>query len=1023
MSSLNYAELHALTSFSFRRSVAKPQDLVYRAHELGYQSLAVTDEVSLAGIVRAHEAALECGLHLIVGSECWWQDEADSDKLCLLFLAPNHTGYAQLCRLISQARRRAPKGQYRLLYEDFDLDLSELLVIWRPCSSLSAETLDDTAQWLRKRFQNRLWLGASRLLKPTDQAWFKRLQYCSHQQRIPVVACGDVRMVDRTHKPLLDVMVALDHHCHVSDCGLKLASNAEAHLRPLETLEKLYPKRWLDETLVIADQCQFSMSQLSYRYPKELVPNNKNATSHLRDLTYEGLRRRYPENIPNAVRDLIEHELKLIEEMDVEAFFLTVHDLVEFAKSQGILCQGRGSAANSAVCYCLGITEVDPSKQSLLFERFISKERNEPPDIDVDFEHERREEVLQYIYQKYGRERAALAATVITYRPKSALKDVGRALGFDSEVLNRLTKSLAWWDTPEDWPERLAECGLSLDDSNTQWLLKLTKQLIGHPRHLSQHVGGMVISDQPLHHLVPIENAAMDDRTIIQWDKDDLETLGLLKVDCLALGMLTVLRKALALIDPQMTLADIPREDPLTYERLCQADAVGIFQVESRAQMAMLPRLRPRCFYDLVIEIAIVRPGPIQGDMVHPYLKRRQSRETIHYPDPKLENVLKRTLGVPIFQEQVMQIAMVAANFSPGQADQLRRAMAAWKRRGGLEPFREKLVHGMLKNGYSKAFAERIYSQIQGFGDYGFPESHAASFALLTYFSAWLKCHHPAAFACALLNSQPMGFYAPGQIIQDARRHDVSILPVNINKSDWVCTLSYTKSKGLAIQLGFNQVKGLSEQRMEKLMRERNHEPFACIASLRQRTGLFKNELRALTKSGALSELEPDRRQAHWLNLVKHKQGDLLEKASVLEEHNALHPTPASQILFEDYDQLGYSLSQHPAQLLKPHLKGQIMRSDQLKSLNMSKTPMVEVLGLVTHRQRPGTASGVIFISLEDEAGLMNIIVWPKVAVQYRKAVLTGQMLRVKGHLQCRDGSTHIIAHTIESQDRALAAL
>lgn len=1018
-----YAELHALSSFSFRRSVANPQELVHHAHALGYQSIAITDEVSLAGVVRAHEAATDCGMHLIIGSECYWPGEGLPAPLKLIFLVPDQMAYEQLCHLITQARRRGPKGSYELLVSDLELDLSSLLFIWKPSPDLSIKQLNALATWLKQHVTNNLWLGISRHLQANDDEWLETITQVSHDHAIPIVACGGVLMSQRSQKPLLDVMTALRNHCRIDECGLGLEANAEAHLRPITTLERLYPQKWLDESINIARRCSFSMNQLSYQYPKELVPKDQTPIGHLRSLTYAGLSARYGKTAPDAVKALIEHELSIIEEMSVEAFFLTVHDLVCFAKCQGILCQGRGSAANSAVCYCLGITEVDPAQQSLLFERFISKERDEPPDIDVDFEHERREEILQYIYQKYGRSRAALAATVVTYRPKSALKDVGRALGFDVSTLNKLTRSLAWWDKPQDWPKRLKECGLNQEHTKTQWLLTLTQQLIGMPRHLSQHVGGMVISDEPLYKLVPIENAAMPDRTIIQWDKDDLETLGLLKVDCLALGMLTVLRKTIQSLSSNMSLADIPKEDFATYDMLCQADAIGVFQVESRAQMAMLPRLKPRCFYDLVIEIAIVRPGPIQGDMVHPYLKRRQTKEAVAYPNPKLSDVLKRTLGVPIFQEQVMQIAMVAADFSPGQADQLRRAMAAWKRRGGLEPFRDQLIEGMLNNGYTLEFAERIYGQIQGFGDYGFPESHAASFALLTYFSAWLKCHHPAAFACALLNSQPMGFYAPAQIIHDAQRHGVEIRAVDINNSQWDCVLVNTGAKHPAIQLGFNQVKGLSAERIDRFIKQRAHQHFDSIDTLVERTGLYKNELRALSKAGALYSIDQDRRSTHWSALATRYQGDLLSNTKIHENKPKLSPTPIAQIVFEDYETLGYSLSHHPIALLRQKIAHQSVRSDRLKKSTKNSVQCVDVLGLVTHRQRPGTASGVIFLSIEDEVGLINIIVWPKIAVRYRAAVLMGQALRVRGYIQSRDGSLHIIARNIWSIDHELTAI
>ena len=1142
-----YAELHALSAFSFRRSAAEPGALVKRAAELGYRALALTDECSMAGVVRAHEAARDCGLRLIIGTEI------RLDDLHLVLLAPDQTAYSQLCRLITKARRRATKGSYRVERADLADGLDRVLAIWKPASwtNRAAEPTHALADELKTHFDHRLWLGASRLLQPGEQTWFRELDRFARRHALPCLACGDVRMSRREQRPLLDVLTALHENKPLSECGLTLAANGERHLRPIATLTRLYPPEWLAETVRVAEQCRFSLSELNYRYPHELVPKPLTPAQHLRQLTLAGLRERYGEQAPDRVRQLIAHELKLIEELGVEAFFLTVHDMVRFARSRGILCQGRGSAANSAVCYCLRITEVDPSKQQLLFERFISKERNEPPDIDVDFEHERREEVLHYIYDKYGRERAALAATVISYRPRSALKDVGRALGLAPERLNRLTASLAWWDRPETWPERLSACGFDPEAPVTRQLTQLTTELIGLPRHLSQHVGGMVISDAPLHHLVPVENAAMDQRTIIQWDKDDLETLGLLKVDCLALGMLTVIRKTLELIgqgpveerykgleargqgsgsigegfsstrlaetseplgqshdlssqvqpptlshpdpwplapDPlkPRSLAEIPREDPATYAMLCRGDAIGVFQVESRAQMAMLPRLRPRCFYDLVVEVAIVRPGPIQGEMVHPYLARRENPAAVTYPSPELEGVLKRTLGVPIFQEQVMQIAMTAAGFTPGQADQLRRAMAAWKRRGGLEPFREQLVEGMLARGYKPDFAERIYSQIKGFGDYGFPESHAASFALLTYFSAWLKCHHPAAFACGLLNSQPMGFYAPAQIINDVRRHRVKVRPVDVQFSGWDCGLETLRDQGPgirdqdrrsalhgrraepddgsvvgvqgsgfrvqddssatsgpghrprradlrdghdeaprhsnpAIRLGLRMVKGLKADSAERIVAARADRAFRDVQDLAVRARLDRGQLKTLAESGALKGLAGHRRRARWEALAVQRQGDLLDSASITEVRTPMRPPDALSELLDDYASTGLSLDHHPAALLRRTLGPRVRTARALRE-TADGTP-VEACGLVTHRQRPGTASGVIFLSLEDETGIINVIVWPKLIERYRKEVLQGQILRVAGTLQNANGSQHLIAKSLHSEDQRLAGL
>ncbi len=1096
-----YAELHALSAFSFRRSAAMPAELVKRAAALGYRALALTDECSMAGVIRAHETARDLGFKLIVGTELFVEEGPH-----LVLLAPSQTAYTQLCRLITTARRRSVKGSYRVMLKDLEQELDAVLVIWKPerrWSETTAPPATDhqasppdhrpTGRHLKHLFGTRLWLGATRLLQPGESAWFRELDALGQSLNIPCLACGDARMPTRAHRPLLDVLTALDENKPLATCGLALAANGERHLRPVDTLTRLYPPGWLDETIAIAERCDFSLDRLEYRYPRELAPAPLTPAQHLRRLTMEGLHRRYGDSPSASIRALVARELKLIEEMGVEAFFLTVHDVVRFARSRGILCQGRGSAANSAVCYCLGVTEVDPSKQQLLFERFISKERNEPPDIDVDFEHERREEVLQYIYDKYGRERAALAATVICYRPKSALKDVGRALGLAPERMNRLTASLAWWDRPEVWPERLAECGFDPNAAATRQLMALTTRLVGLPRHLSQHVGGMVISDTPLHHLVPVENAAMADRTIIQWDKDDLETLGLLKVDCLALGMLTVIRKTIDYVNEgsrnkaqgarkdstgaqnrpgeadsplnlepcslnlepcSLNLASIPREDPATYDMLCRGDAIGVFQVESRAQMAMLPRLKPRCFYDLVVEVAIVRPGPIQGDMVHPYLERREQPDKVSYPSPALEGVLKRTLGVPIFQEQVMQIAMAAAGFTPGEADQLRRAMAAWKRRGGLEPFRERLIDGMLARGYTIEFAERIYSQIQGFGDYGFPESHAASFALLTYFSAWLKCHHPAEFACGLLNSQPMGFYAPAQIINDVKRHGIKVLPVDVRVSGWDSSLEEGKdgfrfpgkTKGTRnkeqgtrerkhsepcsllldpcsskIRLGLRMVKSFDEAAAGRIVAARAERDFRDVQDLAERAGLDKGQVRALAEAGALKGLAGHRNRARWEAMAARAQKDLLAPAAIAEPRLSIRPPSASDNLLDDYASLGLSLDQHPLKLLRRQLSPRLRRARDLKDI--ADGTRIEAAGLVTHRQRPGTASGVVFLSLEDETGIINVIVWPKLVERYRRAVLSGHILRVAGTLQNANGTQHLVARRIESEDHRLARL
>ena len=1027
----HYAELHCLSAFSFRRGASQPGELVARAAGLGYRALALTDECSMAGIVRAHEAAREHGLKLIIGSEFRLDDGLE-----LVLLAPDQSAYGQICSLITRARRRSEKGSYRLGRADLDSGLDKVLALWTVSDDRGRWPDDDdlsaTARWLAERFAGRLWLAAARLLRPGEQALLDRLERLGRRLGLPRLACGGVRMHTRRRRRLLDVLTALDQQTTVNACGLALAANGERHLRPLATLERLYPRDWLDNSVAIAERCEFSLDRLSYRYPRELAPAPLTPGQHLRRLTLAGMRRRYPQGPPDSVRALIARELSLIEDMGVEAFFLTVHDIVRFARERGILCQGRGSAANSAVCFCLGITEVDPACQQLLFERFLSKERNEPPDIDVDFEHERREEVLQYLYDKYSRERAALAATVICYRPRSALKDVGRALGLDPVRMNRLTASLAWWDRPECWPERLTACGFDPDSPTVGRLLELSGELLGFPRHLSQHVGGMVIADQPLHHLVPVENAAMPERTIIQWDKDDLESLGLLKVDCLALGMLTAISKTLAEINAwpaacpdqaALELATIPREDAATYDMLCRGDAIGVFQVESRAQMAMLPRLKPRCFYDLVIEVAIVRPGPIQGDMVHPYLARRADPSQVSYPSPQLESVLRRTLGVPIFQEQVMQIAMVAAGFSAGEADQLRRAMAAWKRRGGLEPFRQRLIDGMLERGYEPEFAERLYSQICGFGDYGFPESHAASFALLTYFSAWLKCHHPAAFTCGLLNSQPMGFYAPAQLINDVRRHGVRVLPVDVSVSEVDCSLQPEPGKPQtpAIRLGLRLVRGLAGQAARAIVEARRRRALTSVVDLTERAGLDRRQLNCLAEAGALKSLAGHRRRARWQALASRRQGDLLAGLQPAEQAVRLAPQDQRSDLVDDYASLGLSLDHHPLRLLRPALGRRVLPAHSLA--RQADNSPVEVAGLVTHRQRPGTASGVIFLSLEDETGIINVIVWPKLVERFRQAVLGSRILRVRGTLQNSDGTCHVIAQTLIDESARLAEI
>ncbi|MGI9263167.1 MAG: error-prone DNA polymerase, partial [Woeseiaceae bacterium] len=807
--SSGYVELHALSNFTFLRGASHPEELVETAAKLGYEALAITDECSVSGIVRAHSAAKEFGLRkLIIGSEFSLQSGRK-----LVVLAQNRNGYAELGRLISNARRAAEKGRYELLRTAFEDGLPDCLVLWVPDQDF---TLDVEDHWIRETFRDRLWIAVELLADGRQQEQLAKLCEEGRRLKLPLVACGDVHMHRRTRRILQDALTAIRHGTTVDNAGFMLHQNGERHLRSLEVLQRIYPPELLAETVRIANAIDFSLDELRYEYPAELIPDGETPATYLRQLTEEGMQRRWPDGVPHKVTSLVEHELALIADLNYESYFLTVYDIVAFAPSQNILCQGRGSAANSAVCFCLGITEVDPARMEMLVERFISKERNEPPDIDVDFEHERREEVIQYIYAKYGRERAALAATVITYRPRSALRDIGKVLGLSDLQVSRLSRSMQWWDGHKVDDSRILEAGLDPDSPVMRRLLYLVRELVGFPRHLSQHVGGFVISDAPLHELVPIENAAMPDRTVIQWEKNDLEELGLLKVDVLGLGMLTAIRRSFDLIRDfsgvQYTLATVPAEDPSVYDMICDGDTMGVFQIESRAQMAMLPRLKPRCYYDLVIEVAIIRPGPIQGDMVHPYLRRRNGEEAVDYPSDAVKGVLQRTLGVPIFQEQVMQLAVVAAGFTPGEADRLRRAMAAWKRRGGLDAFENKLISGMRERGYDEEFARQIFRQIEGFGEYGFPESHSASFALLVYVSCWLKRHTPAAFTCALLNSQPMGFYSASQLVQDVKRHEVAVRPVDINHSNWDCSLESDDEGSATLRLGLRMVKGLSEE-------------------------------------------------------------------------------------------------------------------------------------------------------------------------------------------------------------------
>jgi len=1009
---IDYAELHCLSNFSFLKAASHPQELLEQANTLGYKALALTDECSVAGVVRAYQHKKEHGLaiKLIIGSEFLLNPHLSEAQESLIVLAKNRQGYAQLCKLISLARGRCEKGKYQVFLEDFG-ELSECLLIWNP----SLNSNNKLGETLSLQHKQRLWVGCHRRLSALDQSLQTHCQTMANAYDLPLVALGQVVMHSPDRQMLHDTLTSIRIGMPVHACGYALQANRERSLRPLHKIAKLYPASWIKASVEIAQQCNFCLSELSYEYPAELVPTGYDANSYLHHLVEQGKRIRFPAGVPHDIALIIDKELGLIASEGYAHFFLTVYDLVQFAKSRHILYQGRGSSANSVVCYCLEITAVDPRQIQVLFERFISKERAEPPDIDVDFEHQRREEIIQYIYQKYGRHRAALAATVITYRFKSAVREVGKALGINLPQLELFIKNVDRRDRKTGWDEQLKTLGLDGQSHVGQCFLELVHTLQGFPRHLSQHVGGFIISAGPLSELVPIENASMADRTVIQWDKDDLESLALLKVDILALGMLSAIRRALQMVQQhhgrKLSLADITRmdDDAKVYAMLRQGDSVGVFQVESRAQMSMLPRLQPACFYDLVIQIAIVRPGPIQGDMVHPFLRRRAGKELVDYPSKEVEGVLKRTLGVPIFQEQVIKLAMVAAGFSGGEADRLRRAMASWKRHGELDQFHHKLVDGMVARGYQTDFAERLYQQILGFGEYGFPESHSASFAVLAYASAWLKYHYPAAFYCAILNSQPMGFYSASQLVQDARRHGLQVLPVCINQSTWDHRLEATKTAELALRLGLRQVKGVRQDYMQTIVEHRPKQGFKDLPQV-QALNLAKGQLEALASANALACFSGHRYQARWQLLDNHQDLPLLRE--VRETKPDQLPAPADlDALTEDYASLRLSLEQHPVALLRHAglLKGCLSTSQMAHKPHQS---LVTAAGLVTGRQRPGTASGVTFITLEDETGNSNLVVWQGTARAQRQAYLNAKILKVKGILERDPDSqvTHIIA-------------
>lgn len=1074
-----YAELHCLTNFSFQRGASTPEEVVERAYQLRYDALAITDECSVAGIVRAHVALRELpakleaherehpdepkiprnpDFRLLFGSEFRFE------RFKLVVIANDTEGWGNLCEFITAARNtELPKGDYRVSWEDSDVaSLQHCQVLFVPHrvpgERVDTATLHDDLAAAKALYGNNLWLALELFNEMDDDLWFVTLVQAGEAAGVPLVAAGDVHMHSRATKPLHDVLTAVREGKTVAECGFALQSNAERHLRARVRLAGLYLRDMLDNTRVVAGRCRFDPEVIreNYKYPLESVGNDETPAQTLVRKTWEGARGRYPQGIPDKVHAQVCKELALICELEYEMFFLTVENIVAFARSKDILCQGRGSSANSAVCYCLGITAIDPEKGTLLFERFLSRHRKEPPDIDVDFEHQRREEVIQYIYQRYGRERAAIAAVVICYRSRSALRDVGKAIGIDERLVDEFAKDHYWFDDTLLGEQLNAACeraGVKEDELKLEHWIEMTQRLKGFPRHLSQHVGGFVLTHTRLTRLVPVEKASMKNRSVIQWEKDDLEAMGMLKVDVLALGMLSAIRRGLAHMNrwrgSTVEMHHVPSNDPKVFDMICDADTVGVFQIESRAQMSMLPRLKPRCYEDLVIEVAIVRPGPIQGGMVHPYLKQRERVRKglpIHYEKEELRPALERTLGIPIFQEQVMQIAMIAADFSADEADQLRRAMAAWKRKGGLGKFHDKLVDGMVAKGYKASFAEAIFKQIMGFGDYGFPESHAASFALLVTVSSWLKNYEPACFLAALLDSQPMGFYSPSQLVQDARRHGVEVRPVDVAVSEMDTTLEarapgaprmpngtdarYAGRLGNhgqpAVRLGLNRIQSLSAAGAERLRKARAQAPFTSTEDLALRAELDAKDMAALAAADALMSLSGHRRQQVWDATATRGMGSrapaLLKGVPIHEQALLLPAAPEGEEIVGDYAALGLTLRRHPLALLRPRLaRMKLMSAAELREMATGQT--VRACGIVKGRQRPGTANGTIFVTLEDETGNVNVIVWNHVTEAWREPLLKSHLLAVQGTWQRDDDSGGKVQHLVATGFKDLTPL
>jgi error-prone DNA polymerase len=1015
---MSYAELFTISNFTFLTGASHAEELVTRAKQLGLGGLSITDKNTFAGIVRGHTAAKELGLSYVVGTRLVLRGETE-----ILAHPKTRAAFGQLCRLLTLGKRRTVKGECDLTLDDvLEYAAGSVLIV------LTSPTIVQCLGRLKTAFGEDVFLGLVPEYDGQDQARFAKRADLAEQAGVPLVGLGNVIMHAGSRLRLADILSCIREKVTIDQLGRRALPNAERRLKSEFEMRRLfaaYPEA-ISNTTRIAEACTFSLDELRYEYPDEIT-DGVQPDDRLRTLTEEGLKRRYPDAVPLKVRSLVEKELKLIRELSYARYFLTVYDVVSFARSKGILCQGRGSAANSSVCYALGITEASPDMITMVFERFISEARNEPPDIDVDFEHERREEVIQHIYQKYGRHRAGLCSTVVHYRSRRAIREVGKAMGLSVDVVSALSSQV--WGVSNNGPreERAKAAGLDVKDRRLAQTLDLAQQIIGFPRHLSQHVGGFVITKGRLDELCPIENASMADRTVIEWDKDDIEALGMLKIDVLALGMLTCLRKCFDLLSTwkgeHYTLATLPQEDSATYDMLCEADTVGVFQVESRAQMNFLPRMRPRTYRDLVAEVAIIRPGPIQGNMVHPYLRRRRGEEEITYPSEALREVLERTYGVPLFQEQAMQIAIVAAGFTATEADALRRALNGFRRQGAVEDFKERFIKGCLENGYAREFAENCFKQLEGFSSYGFPESHAASFALLVYASSWIKCHHPEVFCCGLLNAQPMGFYAPAQIVRDAKQHGVTVLPICIENSFWDNVLEYHHDGSLAVRLGFRQIKGLSETDGHWIASARGN-GYRSIEAVWRRAGIGRAALTKLAGADAFANYGLERREALWQ--VKGLGGDkplpLFEsEGEGLPELSAILPTLSpSETVFEDYVSTRLTLREHPVTLLRDKLP------DFTSATHHRLTPdsvRLSVSGLVITRQRPGTASGVIFLTLEDDTAVSNVVVWPKVFQRYRKEVMAGRLLHVRGRLQREGPVTHLIAQRIEDYSHLLDGL